>query len=56
MNNVPGNRWLVYPMKRNHVIDYGRHLVGNPVARYVAVPREDAKLTKMIRRIRAIGL
>ena len=56
MNNVPGNRWLAYPMKRNHVVDYGRNLVDNPVARYVAVPREDAKLTKMIRRIRPIGL
>ena len=55
MNNSPGKRWLTYPMKRNHVIDYGRNLVANSKARFVAAPREDAKLTKMIRRVRPVG-
>ncbi len=54
MNNVPGKRWLTYPMKRSHVIDYGRNLVAI-ADRYVAAPREDAKITNMIQRIRPVG-
>ena len=54
MNNYPGKDWLTYPMERRDVIDYGRNLV-EIAERFVAVPHEDPKITKMIQRIRPVG-
>ena len=51
MNHHPNERWLAYPMKRPHVIDYGRTLV-KLADRYVAAPQEDKDLTNMIQRLR----
>ena len=51
MNYNPDKRWLLYPMKRTHVIDYGRTLV-KFADRYVAAPQPDGDLARMIQRIK----